>query len=78
MAKELNYKMTLYQGGVEATFHLTKEEFEARPDRNNNFAWFAWADHDLSPAKRRRFNNTFDYHRGDFLMTELEHTIKRY
>lgn len=65
---KLKYKITLYQGDVEAVFRLTESEFKGAKwimDRGNNynFEWFAWADYELSPSKRGRFNSLFDYHK---------------
>lgn len=68
---KLTHYIRLYQGGIEVTFKLSEGEFNAAKDiPRHNFAWFAWADYELSPAKRKRFNNLFDYHKGDFLVVE--------
>lgn len=75
MAK-LKHKITLYCGGVEATFRLNDSEYEEAKHLYENkqrykFAWFAWADYSLTASKRKRFNNIFDYHKGDFCVFEL-------
>lgn len=74
MANKNTHKVTLMQGGVEATFHLNDREFEllkkyAVPHYHNrlyNFAAFAWADYEISRSKCGRFHSLFDYHKGDF------------
>lgn len=68
------HKVTLVQGGIEATFHLNDREFELlqkseRPHYPRflyNFSAFAWADYDISRSKRNRFNSIFDYDKGSF------------
>lgn len=78
MAKQLNYKVIITQGWNFQTFRLSKEEFESMPiDNPKNFAWFAWADYELSSPKKKRFNRVFEYDKGDFHLLEVEHTILR-
>ena len=71
--KKLTHKVTLMQGGTEATFRLTDKEYDALKrckDRYNgkcfNFSIFAWADYDISKSKCGRFHSIFNYHNGDF------------
>ena len=75
MAKSKNtHKVTLMQGGTEATFRLNDREYELLkksvvPHYHNrlyNFAAFAWAHYDISRSKSGRFHSIFDYNKGDF------------
>lgn len=75
MAKTKNtHRVTLMQGGVEATFHLNDREYELLKksvvphyyNRLYNFSAYAWADYDISRSKRDRFHSLFNYHKGDF------------
>ena len=76
--KKNNHKVTLSQGGVEATFHLDDREYNLLlkclvPHDNYriyNFAAFAWAYYDISRSKCGRFHSIFDYNKGDFLLME--------
>lgn len=75
--KKLTHKVTLMQGGVEATFRLTDEEYNALEKckenyggRCYNFSIFAWANHDISKSKCNRFHSIFNYHNGDFYFFE--------
>ena len=63
--KKLTHKVTLMQGGVEATFRLTDEEYNAL-EKCFNFSIFAWANHNISKSKCNRFHSIFNYHNGDF------------
>jgi len=83
MAKKLKYRILLGQGwGKLFYFHLTEEEYKAMPYFSNanqraNFSWFAWADYDLSPSKKKRFNKLFDYNKGDFNLYESTEFVDR-
>ena len=77
MAKVLNYRVLIAQGLRTYWFRLSREEFEAIPKDEYNFAWFAWADYELSPSKKSRFNRLFRYENGDFRVLAVNHTIKR-
>ena len=75
--KKLTHKVTLMQGGNEATFKLTDKEYDALKkckDNYNgkcfNFSIFAWADYTISRSKRKRFHSIFNYHNGDFIFFE--------
>lgn len=75
--KKLTHKVTLMQGGTEATFRLTDKEYDALKKCKEmyngkcyNFSIFAWADYDISRSKCRRFNSIFNYHNGDFYFFE--------
>ena len=72
---QLTHFITLYQGGKEATFKLNKKEYDyamliKKHGCNYNFEWFAWADYELSTSKRHRFNEIFDYDKGNFLIVD--------
>ena len=71
--KKLTHKVTLMQGGTEATFRLTDKEYDAlkkckeiHNGKCYNFSIFAWANYDISKSKCGRFNSIFNYHNGDF------------
>lgn len=75
--KKLTHKVTLIQGGTEATFRLTDKEFNALErckfiyhGKCYNFSIFAWADYTISRSKRKRFHSIFNYHNGDFIFFE--------
>lgn len=75
--KKLTHKVTLMQGGTEATFRLTDKEFNALErckfiyhGKCFNFSIFAWADNVISKAKCKRFHSIFNYHNGDFIFFE--------
>ena len=70
MNTKLTHAITIMQAGIEATFKITDKEYKMMPKKYEpyNFAWFAWADYTLSRSKRGRFNEIFDYHRGNFYL----------